>query len=364
VKRFFLFSFSFFLLFVTLLISSYSVYAAGECDSITSIEAEPKKGFKTTDFIISGKTNCNEGVGLQLIAVVDPEHPERGEQSVGITTMRDGYFRAEATKLPSVGIWIIKLMNQVTPLNGELKVLVEQSDDPSQNNLTCGQVAPDPGGSQGDLCPDECPAIYIGRDFFGKDLWRCGGNLPPELAGRCAEKPIDYWLPCLDGKKLTLAKKCGQGDKGFVCDSADDKICFYTPEGGTKTIYCQSDKFPDPTPPCAPGELEPVIDPKDPANPGYKCSGFSTALGVINTDLPRFVQRLFGIILGISGGLALILIIIAGYRIMVSQGNPEALKAAREQLTAALIGLMLIIFSTAILQIIGVDILHIPGLGP
>lgn len=122
-------------------------------------------------------------------------------------------------------------------------------------------------------------------------------------------------------------------------------------------------------PPCAAwktpeGEPIPTDKVEDPTTNRKVCAEFSTAFGPIQVDLPKFVQRIFGIILGISGGLALILIIISGYRIMVSQGNPEALKGAREQLTAALIGLMLIIFSTAILQIIGVDILHIPGFGP
>jgi uncharacterized membrane protein YqhA len=67
--------------------------------------------------------------------------------------------------------------------------------------------------------------------------------------------------------------------------------------------------------------------------------------------------------LGISGGIALILIIISGYKFMVSQGNPEATKAATEQLTSAIIGLLFIIFSFVILQIVGVNILRIPGFG-
>ena len=48
---------------------------------------------------------------------------------------------------------------------------------------------------------------------------------------------------------------------------------------------------------------------------------------------------------------------------MTSQGNPEAVKAATEQLTSAIIGLLFIILSFVILEIIGVDILKIPGFG-
>jgi len=48
---------------------------------------------------------------------------------------------------------------------------------------------------------------------------------------------------------------------------------------------------------------------------------------------------------------------------MTSQGSPEAVKSATEQLTSAIIGLLFIILSFVILQIIGVNILHIPGFG-
>jgi hypothetical protein len=48
---------------------------------------------------------------------------------------------------------------------------------------------------------------------------------------------------------------------------------------------------------------------------------------------------------------------------MISQGNPEKIQAAREQLTAAIVGLLFIIFSLVIIQVLGYDILHIPGFG-
>ncbi len=113
-------------------------------------------------------------------------------------------------------------------------------------------------------------------------------------------------------------------------------------------------------------------------NPGYGCvtglvSSLSqplslctggtckTALGDLPTNLSALLTRVFSIVLSIAGIVALGLIIISGYRIMVSQGNPEQIKNAREQLTAAIIGLLFIIFSLVILQIIGANILRIPG---
>jgi hypothetical protein len=92
-----------------------------------------------------------------------------------------------------------------------------------------------------------------------------------------------------------------------------------------------------------------------------KCASVMTAVGTISTDPASFITSVFTIVLGLAGGIALILIILAGYRYMTSQGNPEAVKAANEQLTAAIVGLLFIIFSFVILRTIGVDILKIPS---
>lgn len=94
------------------------------------------------------------------------------------------------------------------------------------------------------------------------------------------------------------------------------------------------------------------------------CKKINTAIAAISTNPKEFVTQIFGIILGLSGGIALILIIISGYRIMASSGNPEALQAGREQLVSAIVGLLFIIFSFVILQVIGVEILKIPGFNP
>lgn len=91
------------------------------------------------------------------------------------------------------------------------------------------------------------------------------------------------------------------------------------------------------------------------------CSQVETAIGTIPTDPSGLVQTIFRILLGLSGGVAMLLIIAAGYEMMTSQGNPEKVKGARERLTSAIVGLLFIIFSLAILQIIGVEILQIPG---
>lgn len=92
-----------------------------------------------------------------------------------------------------------------------------------------------------------------------------------------------------------------------------------------------------------------------------KCIAVDTAIGKISTEPQGFVRSVFSLVLGLAGGIALILIILSGYKMMASQGNPEQITAARDQLISAIVGLLFIIFSFVILQVIGVDILRIPG---
>lgn len=76
-----------------------------------------------------------------------------------------------------------------------------------------------------------------------------------------------------------------------------------------------------------------------------------------------FIQTVLGVLLSISGMVAVTLIIRSGYQYMTSRGNPDTIQEARDRLTSAIVGLLFIIFSLVILQVIGVDILQIPGFG-
>jgi hypothetical protein len=56
------------------------------------------------------------------------------------------------------------------------------------------------------------------------------------------------------------------------------------------------------------------------------------------------------------------LIVIAGFFIITSSGDPRRAKAGKELLTSAIIGILMIIFSVFLLDVIGIRILHLPGL--
>ncbi|MBI2405617.1 hypothetical protein HYV21_00995 [Candidatus Microgenomates bacterium] len=92
--------------------------------------------------------------------------------------------------------------------------------------------------------------------------------------------------------------------------------------------------------------------------------GIYTAFGCIPVEnTTEFVKWFLGWAIGIGGGIAFLLILWSGFQIMTSAGNPERLKAGREQLTAAIGGLLFLIFSVFLLRLIGVDILQLPGFG-
>jgi hypothetical protein len=89
----------------------------------------------------------------------------------------------------------------------------------------------------------------------------------------------------------------------------------------------------------------------------------NTAIGCIPFgDTNAFVGFILRWAIGVGGGIAFLLIIMATFQIMSSSGDPERLKGGQELLTSAIAGLIMLIFSVFILRVIGVDILKLPGL--
>jgi len=86
-----------------------------------------------------------------------------------------------------------------------------------------------------------------------------------------------------------------------------------------------------------------------------------TELGCIPNDPVGFVAKFYAIGLGLIGGVSLLFIIYGGYIILVSQGNPEKLNNGKSYILYAIIGLLLAIFGFVFIQVIAIDILHIPG---
>ncbi len=205
------------------------------------------------------------------------------------------------------------------------------------------QVGKTCGGSGGtcSINSDCCSGFYC--DVPGGFSTQGTCKSIPNNCGNAGDKCGDILPPCCT-------------DKGLTCDLA----------GG---IQAATGTCVVPTP--VVGPTQPTFNPF-PSPPAPPCAQFgadgtclqvNTALGAWPVDASGFITRLFGTLLALSGGIALLIIIYSGYELLTSQGKPEQVNRARERLTSAIVGLLFLIFSLVILETVGVDVLQIPGWG-
>lgn len=91
--------------------------------------------------------------------------------------------------------------------------------------------------------------------------------------------------------------------------------------------------------------------------------GVNTALGCISTDVEKggFINSLLQLAIGLGGTIALLLILFGVFIITTSAGIPDKLNQGKELITSAISGLLFIILSIVLLNLIGIKILSIPG---
>jgi hypothetical protein len=157
---------------------------------------------------------------------------------------------------------------------------------------------------------------------------------------------------CLDKETGSSRYKCVAGQGCVECDETEDA----SDQCKVKN-RCEEE--------CADKKLEndPLAQPCKNASGKEGCKEIRTAVGIIPTKANDFTRWILGFALSIAGGIVVLVIIIAGYKLMTSQGDPEKVKNAREQLSAAIVGLLFIIFSLVILEFITRDVLGLPGFG-
>jgi hypothetical protein len=71
------------------------------------------------------------------------------------------------------------------------------------------------------------------------------------------------------------------------------------------------------------------------------------------TDLGSLFQIVFNFLIGIVGALAIIFLIIGGIRYILAHGDEKATKSAKDQITAALVGLVIALLAVVIVIIVG-----------
>ncbi len=67
-------------------------------------------------------------------------------------------------------------------------------------------------------------------------------------------------------------------------------------------------------------------------------------------NVGNYITILYKWFLPFAGGVAVLMIIYAGYLYITSQGNPDNIKTAKDYIIGALVGLMLIILAGVILR--------------
>lgn len=201
----------------------------------------------------------------------------------------------------------------------------------------------------------------LGGNFFGP--WRVMTN----DAGSFTETTIGPF-----SQEGSWEIKVDAGYSDFVGNTVNLTI------RGSAPLTCGSRCDPPPTSDRCPGSCPcalsgsvwrcggSVIPPVTPIPSGFqvqRCSGggVNTGIGCIPTTAAGFASFFLGYLLGIAGVVAFFLILVAGFQILTSAGNPEKLEGAKQLLTAAVIGLFFIILSVLLLQIIGYQILDLRG---
>lgn len=100
-----------------------------------------------------------------------------------------------------------------------------------------------------------------------------------------------------------------------------------------------------------------------PCLPMFGANGINTALGCVPTKLEGVIPWLLRAIAGVAGGIALLLLFYGGLVYIMAGGEKTGVEEAKGIITAAISGLLLVIFSVLILRIIGINILGIPAIG-
>jgi Zn-dependent protease with chaperone function len=76
--------------------------------------------------------------------------------------------------------------------------------------------------------------------------------------------------------------------------------------------------------------------------------GYATATGLTSTDIRETAARIINVALGLLGIIAVIIILIGGFKWMTAGGNEEKVGEAKKLITAGIIGLVVIITAYAI----------------
>ncbi len=356
MRRFFFPAIAIFFLFI--FFSSQSAYAASVCND--GGQPQPGRGGAVGDRCIAGPGDecCRRPDGDATQTLICDSTPGSQTQNTCILASNTGQKGSVCTQDSNCdqnkNLKCINNKCAEVPCSHVDGVCGGNTSCCSNENLKCSTA---PGGAAGTCTSVACK----------KSNETCSSN-----------------TDCCQGQNLTCdskTKKCTSTclGKGETCSSENPgqagSCC------SAQGLVCDINRFTNPAaaPSCVAkdaldtarkkGAVTPKPLPLPPSPPcvAYAsggCSSVATAFGDIKTDPAGFITTTFGVLFAMVGGIGLLLFMRAGYRMMTSQGKPEALQQGREEFVAVVIGLLFIVFSFVLLELIGVDILRIPGATP
>ncbi len=192
-------------------------------------------------------------------------------------------------------------------------------------------------------CPSGTAIAPSGTDCTSGALFQCA-ELEP-LCDKASNTCVDTETTVCgnDGQKC-----CGATCKdslicmrlglvGEECITQEEKDCFDKGGCNTNSVFC-----------------DPAIG---------AASGIDTAIGCIKVGSGNeLITTILRLATGVGGGIALALILYGVFIVTTSAGMPDKLKAGSEVITSAIIGLIFILLSVFLVNLIGINILGIPGL--
>lgn len=89
--------------------------------------------------------------------------------------------------------------------------------------------------------------------------------------------------------------------------------------------------------------------------------GIWTAIGCIPTNPTSLITGIIKLAMGMAGGIAFLIMLFGAFTIITAGGNPEKMAGGQQTITAAVMGLFTILFAAVILNIVGIQIIQIPG---
>lgn len=205
-------------------------------------------------------------------------------------------------------------------------------------------------------CPTTCSSLPDYGDGAGVGTCQPAGGTPtatPTIppAGFCVGWSLTGGGGCQTLKSCSASARCPL-DTSTCQPSPASAPCVKKISGPITSWSCA----------CVITNVSPIIIRPADCNPAFGSKGINTALGCIPTKLESIVPWLLRALAGVAGGIALLLLFYGGLTYVMAGGEKTGVEEAKGIITAAISGLLLIIFSVLILKVIGVDILGIPAI--